>query len=184
MSSVTQALDNFIQRTLTLTNDGLLESPFEDDWRSPCEVSNNQETSFWRPIPQTEPLDFGGLGNAADTTIHPDIQTYFGSYWSGSLQATTDEGYLSLIQLWNKDDFERLIENLVGHLFMKNRNKQPFTVFFATTERDSEFFLSIDNASGNILLEEPGKPPLRKIDQNIATFLNRLEPDLSPPNIY
>jgi SecY interacting protein Syd len=94
------------------------------------------------------------------------------------------EGRVSLIQLWNEKDFERLIGNLVGHYLEQSRADRQFTVFFATTEPDSELFLSIDNSSGHVMLEEPGKSPIRKIEENITNFLNRLEAIDSEPVIY
>ncbi|MFT4797499.1 MAG: SecY interacting protein Syd [Candidatus Azotimanducaceae bacterium] len=184
MNTVKPALSDFIRRSLDTTNNNYFSHEADPEWRSACELETIGEQSHWRPIEQTTTLSFAGLANAAEIPIHPDIQHFYSSFWSGSLQGKTDEGPLSLIQLWNEEDFERLVENLVGHLFMKMRSKQPFTVFFATTEEDSELFLSIDNATGRILLEEPGKPPIREVDKDIAAFLNRLEPDTSPPLIY
>lgn len=184
MNPVKSALDSFIQRSLSENESPYFTREYDADWTSPCELKQVDTTSHWRPATQQSRLDFSGLANAVEAPIHEDIQNFYGSFWSGSLQGKTAEGPISLIQLWNEEDFTRLIENLVGHLFMKNRAKQPFTVFFATTEEDSEFFLSIENATGKILLEEPGKPPIREIETDIATFLNRIEPDLSPPVIY
>lgn len=184
MPHTNHALGDFVSRSLQKTADGYFELEADQNWRSPCEFEVVDGLSHWRPSAMDTPLNFAGLANAANTPIHPDIQSYYSSYWSGSLQGKSEEGSLSLIQLWNNEDFERLVENLVGHLFMKNQSKQPFTVFFATTEEDSELFLSIDNETGKILLEEPGKPPLKEVESNIAAFLNRLEPDLSPPVIY
>jgi len=184
MNTVKPALGNFIRRSLDTTKNDHFSCEADPEWRSPCEFETIGDRSHWRPIEQAKTLSFAGLANAAEVPIHPDIQHYYSSFWAGSLQGKTDEGPLSLIQLWNEEDFERLITNLVGHLFMKMRSKQPFTVFFATTEEDSELFLSIDNTTGRVLLEEPGKPPLREVETDIAAFLNRLEPDTSPPLIY
>ncbi len=119
-------------------------------------------------------MDFRGLANALECPIHPDICTYYGSYWSGSIEAESSEGHVSLIQLWNPEDFDRLIENLIGHALMKQKSRHPFTVFFATTEADSELFLSVENQTGRVFLEEPGKAPLRCVDEDLATFLDRL----------
>jgi len=66
----------------------------------------------------------------------------------------------------------------------KQKSRQGFTVFIANTDPDTEMFLSIDNTSGAILLEEPGKPPLRQVDTDIHTFLRRLKPKIRPPDIY
>jgi SecY interacting protein Syd len=100
------------------------------------------------------------------------------------LETKSQEGPLSLIQLWNQSDFDRLIENLIGHLMAKQQARQPFTVFFATTDPDSELFLSVDNDTGKVLLEEPGKPPIREVESDLACFLDRLEAVTNSPGIY
>ena len=179
-----QALDNLIERTLSLTEAGLIGAPFDPEWRSKCEFHRYANQTFWRPVGQSPRVDFSGLSNAIEASIHPDIVNYYSSYWSGTLETDSREGRVSLIQLWNQDDFERLMANLVGHALNKIRAKHPYTVFFATTEPNSELFLSIDNSSGTVLLEEPGKAPIREVESDISTFLNRLEPKLRPPDIY
>ncbi len=184
MDQVKSSLERFINKALEVTPDRYFVSDHDPEWRSACEFHQQDGQTHWRPIEQSKPLDFSGLGNAADAEIHPDIQAYFSAFWSGSLQGKTEEGLVSLIQLWNEEDFTRLLENLIGHLLMKNRAKLPFTVFFATTEPESELFLSIENATGRILLEEPGKPPIREVDDNIINFLHRLEADPTPAWIY
>lgn len=184
-SSVRKALEVFIDRALDLTSDGYFRGDFEPDWRSECELEALEgEQVLWRPVLQRQPVDFSGLENALELSIHPDIAAYYGSFWSDTLEATTDEGHVSLIQLWNPEDFDRLIENLIGHAMAKQRIKEPFTVFFATTAPDSELFLSIDNQSGKVLLEEPGKAPLREVEKDVTTFLSRLKPVNRPPRIY
>jgi SecY interacting protein Syd len=163
---------------LSLTPDGYFTTDLDE--KSPC-VNNNRQ---WRPVPQSTPVDFRGLANALKTEVHPDICTFYGSFWSGPLETTSEEGQVSLIQLWNPDDFDRLIENLIGHALVKRQRKQPLTLFFATTETDSELFLSIDNKTGEILLEEPAKPPIKIVENDLNTFLNRLTPVLASPDIY
>ena len=179
-----QALSRFIDRTLELTGQGHLSSPFDPGWRSPCELHQDRKFTYWRPVPQSPPVRFDGLANALETGIHPDIVGYYSGYWSGTLEADSEEGRVSLIQLWNTDDFDRLIANLIGHALAKKRARLPFTVFFATTDADTEFFLSIDNETGKVWLEEPGSPPLREIDTGISAFLRRLTPRLRQPDIY
>lgn len=172
-----QALTGFVRRSLDHTEAGYFSQPFDPEWRSPCELRQDGDVTHWQPLGQTQPLDFSGLANAVEAPIHQDIQDYYSLYWSGTLAGKTEEGHVSLIQIWNEEDFTRLIENLVGHLFHKVRARSPFTVFFANTEEDSEYFLSIDNESGVVLLEEPGRPPLKEIAPDLATFLNRVAPD-------
>ena len=183
-SQVELALDDFVTRALAHIEPGLFSQLYDADWTSPCEVRQDCEQTLWRPTRQTERLDFSGLANAAEAPIHQDIQTYYGLHWSGTLQGKTEEGELSLIQIWNQEDFTRLLENLVGHLFHKVRAKQPFTIFFANTDDNSEFFLSVDNESGAVLLEEPGRPPLREVAPDLASFIRRIEPDSREVAIY
>lgn len=180
----TNALSELIEATLALTDERLLTSPFDPEWRSECEVRADGDTTYWRPVPQQPAVNFAGLANALEAPIHPDISAYYGSFWSGTLEAESVEGRVSLIQLWNADDFDRLVANLIGHLLQQQRRRQAFTVFFANTDPDSELFLSIDNESGVVLLEEPGKPPLREVESDIWSFLERLTPKIRQPDLY
>ena len=63
---------------------------------------------------------------------------------------------MELIQLWNPEEFEQLIENIVGHFLQQQRFKQSFTFFFAVAETSSEITYTIDNVSGQVLEESPG----------------------------
>jgi SecY interacting protein Syd len=120
--------------------------------------------------------DFAGLERALETTIHDDIKAYYGAFWSGGLEATARDGHVSLILLWNPSDAERLVENLIGHALAKRRARSPLTVFFACTEPDSDLFLSVDNATGEVVLEAPGAKPLRTVAPSLTVFLRRLLP--------
>jgi|TARA_B110000977_G_C11090460_1_gene496634 SecY interacting protein Syd len=179
-----QALTEFIDATLSNAESGLLSSPFHADWRSPSELHQALDLTYWKPIRQQAAVSFEGLSHALELEIHPDIVAYYTSYWSGTLEADSAEGRVSLIQLWNLEDFDRLIANLVGHAMAKQKSREAFTVFIANTDPDTEIFLSIDNSSGAVLLEEPGKPPLRQVETDIHTFLRRLKPNTRPADIY
>lgn len=181
---VNAALSWLFQDALDKSRQDSFSTRFDPDWRSECEISQTVDKTLWRPRAQSLAVDFSGLANAVGAPIHPDICAYYGSYWAGTLESTSQEGHVSLIQLWNTDDFDRLIGNLIGHFMTKQKMKQPFTVFFANTEPDSELFLSINNESGQVLLEEPAKAPLRIVEQDLATFLKRLTPVTTEARIY
>ena len=66
------------------------------------------------------------------------------------------------------------------HALAKRQQRSPFTAFFANTDPDSDYFLSVDNATGQVLLEQPGRPPLRVVADNLASFLDSLEPPTAP----
>jgi SecY interacting protein Syd len=181
---VDTALAGLFQDALEKSGKDSFTTRFDPSFRSDCEISQQGENTLWRPCAQSTAVDFSGLANAVESPIHPDICAYYSAYWAGTLEARSQEGPVSLIQLWNHEDFDRLIANLIGHFMAKQRIKCPFTVFFANTDPDSEFFLSIDNESGQVLLEEPAKAPLRVVEQDLATFLSRLTPVNKETGIY
>ncbi len=181
---INTALSRLFQDAFDKSGRDSFSTSFDPEWRSECEISQSGDQTSWYPKRQEVPVNFAGLANAVGANIHPDICAYYGSFWAGTLESTSQEGRVSLIQLWNHEDFDRLIANLIGHFMAKQRIKQPFTAFFANTEPDSELFLSIDNVSGQVLLEDPSKPPLRIVEQDLATFLNRLTPVTIEAGIY
>jgi SecY interacting protein Syd len=184
MNSVKETLKNFIDESITLTQNGYFEVNSDPDWDSECIIKDEFGVSTWKPIAQNKPVNFAGLANAVESPIHPDAIDFFSSFWSGSLQGKTTEGPLSLIQLWNPEDFDRLVANLIGHLMAKKNANLPFSLFFATTDPDSELFLSIENHTGRILLEEAGSPPIKEVDKNLSDFLKRVSPVNALPDLY
>ena len=157
---------------------------YDAEWSSPCEIgqpcaktSDNLDLIAWQPV-KRNPIqqDFEGLENALGHPIHPDIKTHYGQYWSAGLEAEAPEGHVSLLYLWNQEDRDRLIENLIGHVVACRNNKTPFSVFFACTEPDSDYFLTVENTSGVIQLEQPGKPPIKEVCGSLAEFYSRLVP--------
>ncbi len=176
---VTAALERFFSRLMEVCPGQGFNNEADPDWPSDCEFEAESQP-LWRPVRQQTPVDFSGLSNALEVPIHPDIQAFYNSFWSEHLLARTDEGDLTLLQLWSDKDFDRLRENIIGHALAKRRLKHDLTVFIGTTE-EAEFFLSIDNQTGCILLEEPGKPPIKQVEQNIIQFLDRMTP-LGPVN--
>ena len=178
------ALERFIKLALDSREGRLFKKPFDKEWRSLCEHYQEENYSYWSPFRQESPVSFAGLENALEIEIHPDIKKYYGTYWSGTLEANSSEGPLSLIQLWNEQDHDRLIENLIGHSLNKKKAGKPFTVFFATTDPGSEYFLSIENSTGTIILEEPTNKKIREIESGITAFLERLAPTDRETEIY
>ena len=180
LSDVTDTLARFVSRYLEAFPD--LYEVFDADWRSPCELGDPAvrrdgiEVVRWQPVARRYANDFAGLENALETDIHPDIKAYYGSYWSGGLEAEAPEGHVSLLFLWNEADGRRLVENLIGHSLAKRRARASFSVFFACTENDSELFLSVENDTGRILLERPGYKPIRTVADSLDAFLGTLEP--------
>ena len=151
-----------------------------EDWPSVCEQGVHEEVfSLWCPIKVVEPLSFDNVESALEVSLHADIKQYFTTMFSDSLDANCAEGDLSLLFAWNKKDFERLQENIIGHILMKTKLKQKLTVFFAMTD-DEDHILSIDNESGSVWVEKVGCEPHKKLADSLAEFLEQLTPRIPP----
>lgn len=181
--TVSTALSLFIKKYET-END-LLTEVFDPEWRSPCERGepfiDQQGITRIRWSPKKRALDsretdLSRFEMAIETNIHPDIKEYYGSYWSAGLEANAMQGPVSLILLWNEDDIDRLIENLIGHTIERQRLGAPLTTFFACTDSKSELILSVENKSGNVMLEKPGDKKTETIASSLEAFLSTLKP--------
>ena len=95
------------------------------------------------------------------------------------MELAAAEGGVTLIQVWNDKDFDRLAENVLGHAMAKLRIKAPLTIFIASTD-EGELMLSVENESGQVVLEEPGSLPIRVVSPSLAEFLDRLQPITDP----
>lgn len=152
--------------------------PYDSHWPSPCIQGPPDENGLieWSPVRRTCLPDFSGLEHAIREPVHPDIRVFFGRYYCETIPGRTEEGGLQLIQVWSDQDFDRLVENTLGHTLAKFRAKEPLSLFVATTDED-EFFLSVDNATGRVMLEQPGKPVVREVAPDLATLLERFQPE-------
>ncbi|MDF2179639.1 SecY-interacting protein [Aliiglaciecola sp. CAU 1673] len=148
---------------------------WDPDWPSSCKQSepNGEGVIHWQPVRNTNTLDFSSTEQALGITFHPDLKTFYSRYWSEGLNASTDRGRLQLLQLWNEQDFERLLQNLVGHVLMKRRLKQPITVFIAVTDNE-DYVISLDNDSGQVVLERVGLPAQEVLADNLSAFIDSL----------
>jgi len=182
---VSQALDLFVTQYIDLMNnnnsDLLVE--FDTDWISPCytqekvrlDAQPDIEFVKWNPVLQQGGNAMQNIGTGLGLNIHDDFSAFFTRYYSLDLPATARRGELSLLQVWNQDDFDRLQKNLIGHVLMKRRLKQPETLFFALTDED-DFIISLENHTGHVVLEQIGKLPCEKLADNMASFISSLTP--------
>ena len=83
----------------------------------------------------------------------------------------------TLLQTWSPDDFQRVQENLIGHLVTQKRLKLSPTLFIATLESDTEV-LSLCNLSGEVVKETLGRQQRVVLAPSLADFLSRIEPVL------
>ena len=175
------ALERFHTRTLSLyrqKNNSLPVLSKDDDWPSPCEQGDAcDDMVFWKPVSTKGALSFDGLESALRMTLHPDIRAFFGSFYSHNLSANSNDGDLDLLQAWNSHDFDRLQENLIGHIMAKRKRKQAETVFIAVTD-DDEIILSVINETGEVWAERVGQQPHRKVADSLVAFLDGLSPSV------
>jgi SecY interacting protein Syd len=61
---------------------------------------------------------------------------------------------------------------------MKRRLKQPETLFIALTDED-DFILTVDNASGEVVLEQVGLLPKEVVAPNLEVFIQSLQPSVA-----
>lgn len=176
---VVSSLQAFIQRFVQYHQQlgQPLVTDWDANWPSPCQVGEPDADGhiIWQPLARSEPADFIDTERALELEFHPDVKAFFSAYWSENLTAHTSRGALQLLLPWNEDDFIRLQQNLIGHVLMKKRLKQPVTLFFAVTD-DDDFILSLDNHSGQVVLERVGLPASEVLADNLSSFLDGLAP--------
>jgi SecY interacting protein Syd len=179
--TLAESIDLFFEHYLK--SHAVLTTVYDPQWPSPCEIEvpfdgvQGDQLIRWQPVKRhLSEDDFIGLENALEMPIHPDVKTHFGAYWSANLEAKAPDGHVSLLYLWNPEDTDRLVENLIGHAVACKQNRTPFSVFFACTEPESDLFLTINNTTGQVQLEEPGKKPLRVVSDSLQSFMDSLVP--------
>ncbi len=173
-----QALDNFIDQYRTVAEQqGGLWAEYDEQWPSSCVAQpvSDGEWVEWQPVKQENEISFDNLSEALEVAIDPQLAGFFGRYFSDNLEASTQKGKLTLLQVWSADDLERLQQNLIGHVLMKRQLRQPITLFFALTDEE-DFIISIDNQTGEVVLEQVGKLPCEVLAPNLAEFLAQLTP--------
>ncbi|WJG10419.1 SecY-interacting protein [Aliiglaciecola sp. LCG003] len=173
------ALDRFVTDYIQAHHDASqpMVLQFDQNWPSPCYQQQGEQDEWvpWLPVRQNQHATLTDFEQALDLKVNPQLSEYFTCYWSENLNAKTPRGNLQLLLPWNQADFERLQQNLIGHVLMKRRLKQPETLFFAVTDED-DFFISIDNASGRVMLEQVGLEPTEVLAENLVEFLQQLQP--------
>ena len=130
---------------------------------------------IWAPVQQGGVNNLSALEKGLDLKVNKQLEQYFTRYWSDNLNARTARGHLQLLLPWNQDDFVRLQENLIAHVMMKRRLRQPETLFFAVTDEE-DFILSVLNDTGEVGLEQVGREPQEILAGSLAEFITQLSP--------
>lgn len=176
--SVAEALFEFSQRYLDAYQTKYQHLPENEElaqWVSPCVEQRLANSVYWKPVAREVTADFANVENGIEIALHEDAHLFYGSQYSADMQATWRGHWLNLLQVWSDEDFERLQENILGHLVMQRRLKLKPTVFIATTEDEMQV-VSICNLTGNIILEQVGTAKREVLTEDIESFLQQLEP--------
>ncbi|WP_394200360.1 SecY-interacting protein [Shewanella waksmanii] len=189
MSSLT-ALEKFINRYHQAYQDKLGEPPryyprgeFSDCIISDTELSESalmQQAVGWQAVKREDIASFANVERAMELKLVGDIDGLFSHYFSAPMMFSSQWGDGEIIQPWNQVDFEYLQQNLIGHLMMKLKLKQPATWFFGVLG-DGDEMLVVDNRDGSVWIEVPGEEPSKQLADSVAEFIDQLTPRVAPP---
>ncbi|WP_404339368.1 SecY-interacting protein [Pseudoalteromonas mariniglutinosa] len=148
----------------------------DEHWPSPCEVGEVDEQGYiqWQSILQQPAGTLDDLAKALDITFSSELNTLYGHLFGGNIFASIDGHQIELLQVWNKDDFDLLQQNITGHVLMKRKLKQPETVFIGLTDQD-DLLVSVLIDTGEVCLEYVGKNTHHVLAPTIEAFLQALE---------
>lgn len=189
MLNTVEALKNFAAdySKSVVNKTGYLPQVIHDnEWTSPCEQNDANDGILvqWQWCEQQEKINFGDIEQALELTFHQDIKDYYGAIYSGALFASFTDGQatelqielqIELLQIWNKQDFDRLGENLVGHILMQKKLKLDHTVFIGCVV-NSEKMISLDNVTGEVIVETAGDKNRTVLASSLCEFLTLVQP--------
>lgn len=176
MNEVTEALTNVLEqyvRYLNMLGRATVEA--DPQWASPCEVGelDAQGMVRWQPVAMDSAPDFSDVEVAINEPLHPDIRAFYGSYWAGNVQAKYGKEIVLLHTVWNPQDLDRKNQALIEHVLAR-REVLGGSATIPIANTDGDLFFSVDNLSGEVLLEEPGYPPQGVIAASLREFLAAL----------
>lgn len=141
---------------------------------SPCRYDAANK-ALWKPWQRPEPANLQNISTALDCPFHPTIHSYYGWGFAGTITASFKGLAVSLVQPWNEKDFEQLQKNLVAHVLMLRRLKLPVTLFLATVPNELQV-ISLNNETGEVLLEQLGQSTRWVLARSLPEFLQKLSP--------
>ena len=178
MTSIDKALALFSQRYVAQCQQQFGHLPADADLvglASPCISETTEECVYWQPMVREEKGDFSNVERAIELTLHADVIEFYGSQYCADMPAQWHGQSLTLLQVWSDEDFERLQENILGHLVMQRRLKQKPTVFIAAAEDELQV-ISLCNLTGQVLLETLGTNKREVLAPSLDLFLSQLQP--------
>ncbi|MCL1124359.1 SecY-interacting protein [Shewanella surugensis] len=188
MSSL-PALTNFFNAYHQAYQEQLNECPrfFAKGEHSDCildEVNLTQDEPVqWVSVIRDEAGNFDNLNQALKISLHTDIDALYGHYFSGPLMFDSSWGQGEILQVWNQNDFECLQQNIIGHLMMKKKLKQPLTWFIGVFD-ENDTMITVNNDDGSVWIEKPGEVQSTCLADSLNDFISQLTPRVSPAKTY
>ena len=178
--SVLQALEEYFARALTpeaLSAGPLLRVQPDPGRPSPCDLRDVDEYGMvgWRPVLRLPPGDFSSVEEVAGVPLHPDARDFLGGFWARSFEVTYErESGLHFIPAFSADEqqWTRRLAGQRSHIAATRAEARPVTVFIGNSADDRYF--SVENATGEVLLEDFGRPP-RVLAPSLVEFLSSLD---------
>lgn len=178
MNEISLSLQEFTQRFCAKWQQETGSLPLSEDLYgipSPCIIHNAADSVCWQPQPFVPESDLSAVERALEITLHPDIHAFYTTQFAGDMPAISGATKLTLLQAWSEDDFQRVQENLIGHLVTQKRLKLSPTLFLGTAEDEMEV-ISLCNLTGEVLLEKIGTQKRNMLAPSLTIFLNTLTP--------
>lgn len=143
----------------------------DPEWPSPCETGEVDAESMvrWRPIARAPEADFRALEESLGVALRDELKTWLGAWWCLPIEATWREDTVVLRGFANEAEFARFEAGLVRHVRAARAVTVPVAVFH------DDRFVSVDNATGAVLIEDPGRAP-SVAAQSLSAFLEALAP--------
>ncbi|MCF2908639.1 SecY-interacting protein [Pseudoalteromonas sp. DL2-H2.2] len=147
----------------------------DEQWPSPCETGEPRGDGLiaWQAVPRTPGGDLNALASALDTQFSAELNDFYGSAYGGNILLMLEGEEIELLQAWNEEDFERLQQNITGHVLMKRRLKQADTVFIGLAAQE-DVLITVQLSSGEVCLERVGKAPHTVLAPSLSAFLSQL----------
>jgi SecY interacting protein Syd len=169
-----QFVQTYVQNTIPTIE-------FDDEWLSPClqidaqfnpALVDNGTMLPWIMEPRTG-ASLANLNEALDFLLPPALSDFYCSCFAYHLEVHFAGKNLTLLQVWNEDDFRQLQENIIGHVLMKRRLRQRDTIFIGFTEDDEEI-ISVDIGTQAVVVERVGQEWEVELAPDLPTFIAQL----------
>ncbi|ASV56671.1 Syd protein [Lelliottia jeotgali] len=144
---------------------------------SPCIITSLDDKVIWQPQPFTLEQNVNAVERAMDIVVQPAVHAFYTTQFAGDMRARFGSETLTLLQTWSEDDFQRVQENLIGHLVTQKRLKLSPTLFIATLDSELDV-IAVCNLNGEVIKETLGTRKREILAPSLAEFLTQLEPVL------